>query len=577
MLFKCVISNHRKYLLVSFICNDLIKLDKRYRMKLSDHELIKYWDFSKNTFHSPSRYLITSRYQFYWLCPKQHSFEASICQMVKSFKCPICSSLGSLHPTLSIEWHPTLNKPFTPFDFLSGSGKKVWWICSAGHSFKTEVWQRTHGSSCPYCSGYKVCRDTSLGIINPKLSAEWDTNKNGKLTPYDVTPNSSKEVQWKCKAEHEWSARISARNLGNACPYCSGKQTTEKKNLLVCFPDIAAEWDYDKNGNHTPEETTIGSDYNAHWICRKPNHTWQARVHKRTSNNQGCPYCSNRRVCSDNNLAVINPELALDWHPLKNDTLGPSQVLPVAKRTVWWQCQEKKHEWQAPIYSRAAGRGCPKCYCRLSKLQILIYAELSHYFKSIKLEHTLHGVSVDVYLPKSKLAIEVDGSWWHKDKLVFDTKKGNILNSKGVTLIRLRAIPLKKINDVDFVYSEKDKHTEVFHHFLKHLITYHPFSKTFIDKIKARLQTPSILEAKLYSQIFNSRFSPPKHKSVLAIAPQLAKEWDYEKNNGLLPESFYAYSDEKVFWKCSRGHSTKAVIKNRVRGAKCNLCKYIRE
>jgi hypothetical protein len=545
-------------------------------MKLSEHELVKHWDYLKNTDRSPHKYSITSRYKIYWLCPKQHSFLASICQMVKSFKCPICCSLGCLHPLLSEEWHPTKNQPLTPFDFLPGSGKKVWWVCNVGHAFDAEIWQRTHGSSCPYCTGHKVCLDTSLGVINPSLREEWDYCKNGELTPYDVTPNSSKEVHWKCKFEHEWSARISARNFGNDCPCCSGKKATKKKNLLVCFPEIAAEWDYDKNGKHTPEETTIGSDYKAHWVCRKSNHTWQARVHKRTSNNQGCPYCSNRRVCSDNNLAVINPKLALDWHPFKNGTLEPFDVLPVAKRTVWWQCQEKKHEWQAPIYARAAGGGCPKCHSNLSKLQILIYAELNHYYRTIKLEHIFHGFSVDIYLPKSKLAIEVDGSWWHKDKLVFDTKKGNILKSKGITLIRLRAMPLKKINKKDLVYSEKEEHIDVFYQFLKHLITHHPFSKTFINKIKARLQHPGELEAKLYSQIFNSRFSPPKHKNILAIAPQLAKEWDYEKNNGLIPESFYAYSDEKVFWKCFRGHSVKAVIKNRVRGAKCNKCKYIR-
>lgn len=556
--------------------DEIISFDNRSSMKLSDHETIKYWDFSKNTGYSPKKYSVTSRYRFYWLCSKEHSFLASVCQMIKFFKCPVCSSLDSLHPLISKEWHPSKNLPLTPSGFLPGSGAKVWWVCDLGHEYEAEIWQRTHGSSCPCCSGYKVCKDTTLGALNPILSTEWDLSKNGELTPYDVKPNSGKKVYWHCNNGHNWIARISARNLGNGCPYCSGKMATESRNLHVCFPDIAAEWDYSKNGKSIPEKTTVGSDYKAHWICKNFNHSWQARVYKRTTNNQGCPYCSNRRVCSDNNLAFINPKLASDWHPFKNGILEPCDVLPAAKRTVWWQCQEKKHEWQAPIYSRATGKGCPKCHSNLSKLQILIYSELRHYYKSIKLEHSIHGVSVDIFLPRHKLAIEVDGSWWHKDKLALDTKKGNILKNENIILVRLRANPLKKINEVDFVYSEQDKQIDVLHMLLNHLITYHPFSKTFINKIHKRLQEPKLLEGNLYSKIFNSRFSPPKQKSILAIAPQLEKEWDYEKNNGLLPESFYAYSDEKVYWKCARGHSVKAVIKNRVRGSKCLKCKYIR-
>ena len=40
--------------------------------------------------------------------------------------------------------------------------------------------------------------------------------------------------------------------------------------------------------------------------------------------------------------------------------------------------------------------------------------------------------------------------------------------------------------------------------------------------------------------------------------PKLAKEWDYENNNGLKPEDVMANSGRKVNWKCEKGHRWSA-------------------
>ena len=49
------------------------------------------------------------------------------------------------------------------------------------------------------------------------------------------------------------------------------------------------------------------------------------------------------------------------WHSTKNETLTPQEVSKGSRKKIWWQC-EKGHEWEAMIYSRTAGSGCP--YCR---------------------------------------------------------------------------------------------------------------------------------------------------------------------------------------------------------------------
>ena len=60
-----------------------------------------------------------------------------------------------------------------------------------------------------------------------------------------------------------------------------------------------------------------------------------------------------------------------------------------------------------------------------------------------------------MFIPKLKLAIEYDGSYWHKDKRSLDKKKTQILQKHGISTIRLRQKPLKKIFDTDILVDKK--------------------------------------------------------------------------------------------------------------------------
>jgi len=46
----------------------------------------------------------------------------------------------------------------------------------------------------------------SLAEVNPELAKQWHPTKNGILSPYDVKPNSSMKIWWKCQKgdDHEW-------------------------------------------------------------------------------------------------------------------------------------------------------------------------------------------------------------------------------------------------------------------------------------------------------------------------------------------------------------------------------------
>jgi hypothetical protein len=64
------------------------------------------------------------------------------------------------------------------------------------------------------------------------------------------------------------------------------------------------------------------------------------------------------------NLYVLNPNLVKEWHPTKNAGIKPTEITPGSGKRIWWLCNEG-HEWQAVVYSRSRGSGCP--YCKNSK------------------------------------------------------------------------------------------------------------------------------------------------------------------------------------------------------------------
>lgn len=57
------------------------------------------------------------------------------------------------------------------------------------------------------------------------------------------------------------------------------------------------------------------------------------------------------------------------------------------------------------------------------------------------------------------------------------------------------------------------------------------------------------------------------------VNPELCKEWDYDKNGNLKPQNISFGSSLRVYWKCQKEHSWKAIIGNRTRlRAGCPFC-----
>lgn len=150
--------------------------------------------------------------------------------------------------------------------------------------------------------------ETSLEYINPELAREWHPTKNGELKPCEIPAFSVKKVWW-----------------------------------YLPYDDPAT-------GKHFDFE-------------------WESSLRTRSVLGVGCPYLSGRSVWRGyNDLETLYPNIAREWHPIKNGELKPYDVVAKANKKVWWYLPYDdpitgKHfdfEWKSLISNRVyQNLGCP--------------------------------------------------------------------------------------------------------------------------------------------------------------------------------------------------------------------------
>ena len=480
------------------------------------------WHPTKNLKLEPSSITYGSGKKVWWLCANGHSYEASVSNRTMGKGCPYCAgqkvspemSLAAVNEDLASQWHPTMNKELSPFDFLPHSHKKIWWQCSIfpEHKWQATISSRSQGSGCPKCnnqtslpelriycelkhyfpdaktrfkihgreadifipslnlaieydgsyyhenkqkedekknklfathgidvirvrakplclisdndvsvpegeltksqlnqivskaieikpkasailSSYKKLKqfianneyqryvdylpnpfpEDSLESLKPNLVKEWDYELNHPLTPRNFTPGSGKLVWWKCprNPNHSYEATIASRRT-RGCPFCSSKQVSKEMTLQSQYPDIAKEWDVEKNHPETPSQVLAKSNKNFYWIC-PVGHSYSCSVASRTDNQQGCPECKENELIKSS-IGSLHPEIAAQWNNNKNGDTDVYHVLPKSQKKYWWIC-DKGHEWQAIVASRTDGTGCPICSGRIADSEHNLEAE----------------------------------------------------------------------------------------------------------------------------------------------------------------------------------------------------------
>ncbi len=138
-----------------------IQIGERNSFEYLQPELAKEWS-SKNKI-LPSELSANSSKKILWECSKcKYEWCTSVNKRNIGSGCPACSGrvltdrnrLSIIHPKISSEWHSSKNGNLKPYDILSGTEKKAWWICSeCGYEWESSVKSRTMSKrGCPSCA-----------------------------------------------------------------------------------------------------------------------------------------------------------------------------------------------------------------------------------------------------------------------------------------------------------------------------------------------------------------------------------------------------------------------------------------
>ena len=237
------------------------------------------------------------------------------------------------------------------------------------------------------------------------------------------------------------------------------------------------------------------------------------------------------------------------------------------------------------------------------------------------------GYELDIYIPSKQIGVEYDGYYWHRTKSKKDLEKNRKCEKDGIQLYRIRE-NLPSLNDSSIDYVFQVDFEEILECFLTEIINID--SKLDIDLKRDYIAIENLREynekknsllssnpkvaiewnyeknCKLkpenftshsnkkvwwrcnkgheWQAVISSRFigsgcpfcsgkkAVKGYNDLQTVNPVLAKEWNYEKNDGITPTDVMPNSGKKVWWRCINGHEWDAVIGSRNKGHGCPYC-----
>jgi len=360
-------------------------------------------------------------------------------------------------PDIAAQWHPALNTADVNL-IGTGSHHAAHWLCPAGHTWQAPVFSRCQGVGCPRCSGYVPVSGASFLDRCPELLEQWDHTGNVGIDPQQLGPGSHRKVWWRCPRGHHWQAEVANRTRdGGRCPHCSRPNTSP---TLAAYPEILAQADARAHPGLDLSALRAGSNQKLWWRCPS-GHSWRAQIRHRALASSGCPHCANRQTRSD--LAAALPDLAAQWHPDLNGHHRPDTLTVGSMRWIWWTCPTCTHPYRARVLHRVRGNSrCPTCtLSRSSRQEIRLFAELEYVLgngthgPTLNTGEQLWNIDMTFTGPDdTTVAVEFDGSHWHKGREEADLRKSVDIEQAGNgkwLVIRAREAPLAAIRPTDVV------------------------------------------------------------------------------------------------------------------------------
>lgn len=336
-------------------------------------EVAKMWDYEKNA-KTPDQVTAMSHQEAYFICPKGHSFKASIAHVSRGEGCPTCGKERKVSmPEHAIFFY--LGKLFADvrqscrLECINNKELDIY-IPSLKLAIEYDgSW--FHSNTERDIRKYELCKKNGIRLINireekcPKLPEYMEVIIRHGNTNESLSEAIRALIERICR-DYKINPKIDVDVEKDQNIILSMYITHEKDNSLAArFPKIAAEWDYEKNEGINPEMFTPGSNRDVFWKCGNCGHGWKASINRRTGGS-GCPKCSRKtgsmKKASDSPDRLLKNNALFEEYSLTKNDYDLNKLRIGSHKVAWWKCKECGCEWRADIHIRArGGHKCPNC------------------------------------------------------------------------------------------------------------------------------------------------------------------------------------------------------------------------
>ena len=154
----------------------------------------------------------------------------------------------------------------------------------------------------------------------------------------------------------------------SALIYSASEENKEERSLLHFNDPVLQEWNYELNGDLTPDKVTPGSRKAVWWRCSKCGKDFQQSIKTKVKGGLMCESCSKikaneertiKKIMSGDVKSVADyPLLLKEW----NDSKDPTTVSRGSVYKAHWKCSVCGKEFDMIVKNRTGqGQGCPEC------------------------------------------------------------------------------------------------------------------------------------------------------------------------------------------------------------------------
>ena len=252
--------------------------------------------------------------------------------------------------------------------------------------------------------------------------------------------NKRTKIEIICKVHGSfWQEAGAHLHSGNGCPSCVN-------NIKYSFKDFVDKANIIHKNKFKYSDKCDNFDNHRYIEIRCPNHgIFKQKAYSHLIG-KGC------NKCAIEDRTYTNEKFLQKANIIHNNQFTYPKLKYINSYTkINIKCRKHGNFLQSP-HQHLTGKGCPKCFKTSSKLEKEILKFVKSICKVVKStdRELLGNLELDIVIPEHKLAIEVNGTYWHYIKEGGRNKhvlKSKLCKEKGYTLLHLREDLWKRDKD----------------------------------------------------------------------------------------------------------------------------------